>query len=76
MKTRITLLLWFAFLYATMAFAQKEPPQPTKAGDDGLPGLTLPIDDYIPLFIPVGLILGIYFLGYRENARNELPEDV
>ena len=77
MKIRNTLLLLFAFLYAAMAFAQdKEPPPPTKNNDDSPPvGLPLPIDDYIPLLIPVGLVLGIYLLGFSENIKREFPED-
>ena len=75
MKIRITLFLLFAFLYVSVAFAQdKEPPQPTKG--PGIPGLQVPIDDYIPFLIPVGLVLGIYFLGLRANTKRELPEDV
>lgn len=77
MKIRISLFLLFAFLYASVAFAQKELPQPTRDNDDSPPvGLPLPIDDYIPLLIPIGLALGIYLLGFSENTKRELPEDV
>ena len=76
MKIRNTLLLLFAFLYAAMAFAQKEPPVPQKNPSVGAPGLQVPIDDYIPLLIPVGLVLGIYLLGFSENTKREFPEDV
>jgi len=76
MKIRITLFLLFAFLYVSVAFAQKEPPPPTKENDDSPPiGLPLPIDDYLPLLIPVGLALGIYFLGFGDDPKNGLPED-
>ncbi|WP_290476345.1 MULTISPECIES: hypothetical protein [unclassified Leeuwenhoekiella] len=77
MKIRNILLLWFAFLCISVAFAQeKVPPQPTKDSGDAPPiGLPLPIDDYILLLMPVGLILGICFLGFSQNAKNGLPED-
>ena len=76
MKIRISLFLLFAFLYASVAFAQdkENPPVPQKG--PGAPGLQLPIDDYIPYLIPIGLALGIYLLGFSENTKRELPEDV
>ncbi len=74
MKIRIILFLLFAFLYVSAAFAQKEPPQPTK--DDSPPvGLPLPIDDYVPYLIPIGLVLGVCFLGHLENSKSESPAD-
>ena len=59
-----------------MAFAQDKgnPPPPTKS-DDPPVGLPLPIDDYIPLLITVGLVLGVYLLGFSENIKREFPED-
>ncbi len=51
---------------------EKEPPTPTsqRFAGPGVPGLQLPIDDYIPHFVVIALIIGIGYLIIKERSTS------
>ncbi|MCF4100592.1 hypothetical protein L1I30_02825 [Gillisia sp. M10.2A] len=49
-----------------LAVAEQEPPTPQKQGIPPPPGL--PIDDYIPVLIIAGVLLGVYVLRNKKPA--------
>ncbi|MFI8377766.1 hypothetical protein [Leeuwenhoekiella sp. NPDC079379] len=76
-KKSITYLLSLTFWgYGVVALANdaKNPPPPmNRALNPGVPGLRLPIDDYIPFFIVFALIVGVVFIYNKERSKILTP---
>ena len=65
----VTLILIVGAVHMGYGQGDKEPPEPqVRTGDAPPIGLPLPIDDYIPHFLILGLFIGGYFL-YKADFQ-------
>ena len=68
----VTLILFVGVAHIGYGQGDKEPPPPNQEKNPGVPGLQLPIDDYVPHFLILGVLAGA---SYFYKIERQEPTD-